>query len=75
VPLRIDFEWLPDMQREKIALGGMWERAARAVGLLRGLSVRTLMSESDLEHNFVCQACGNRGADIRPDFEGQGLQT
>jgi len=33
------------------------------------------MSETDLEHNFVCQACGNRGADIRPDFEGQGPQT
>jgi hypothetical protein len=24
---------------------------------------------SDLEPLFVCQACGRRGADIRPDFE------
>jgi hypothetical protein len=23
---------------------------------------------SDLEPRFVCQACGQRGADIRPDF-------
>ena len=23
---------------------------------------------SDLEPRFVCQACGKRGADIRPDF-------
>jgi hypothetical protein len=24
---------------------------------------------SDLEPLFVCQACGRRGADIRPDFD------
>lgn len=23
---------------------------------------------SDIEDRFVCQACGNRGAEIRPDF-------
>jgi hypothetical protein len=23
---------------------------------------------SDLESRFVCQACGHRGADVRPDF-------
>jgi hypothetical protein len=23
---------------------------------------------SDIEHRFVCTACGRRGADIRPDF-------
>jgi hypothetical protein len=23
---------------------------------------------SDLEPRFVCQACGRRGADVRPDF-------
>ncbi|MEK9284733.1 hypothetical protein MTX25_34585 [Bradyrhizobium sp. ISRA432] len=23
---------------------------------------------SDLESRFICQACGRRGADIRPDF-------
>ncbi|WP_441280014.1 hypothetical protein [Bradyrhizobium sp. 63_E2_N1_3] len=23
---------------------------------------------SDLEPRFVCQACGHRGADVRPDF-------
>jgi len=24
---------------------------------------------SDLEPRFVCQGCGGRGADVRPDFE------
>src|SRR6266404_3839002 len=24
---------------------------------------------SDLEPRFVCQACGQRGADVRPDFD------
>jgi hypothetical protein len=23
---------------------------------------------SDIEGRFVCMACGNRGADVRPDF-------
>jgi hypothetical protein len=26
---------------------------------------------SDLEPLFVCQACGHRGADVRPDFDWQ----
>nr|WP_275185202.1 hypothetical protein [Bradyrhizobium sp. CSA112] len=25
---------------------------------------------SDLEPQFVCKACGKRGADVRPDFQG-----
>ena len=25
---------------------------------------------SDIEPLFVCQACGRRGADVRPDFDG-----
>lgn len=24
---------------------------------------------SDIEHRFVCNRCGRRGADIRPDFD------
>jgi len=32
---------------------------------------------SDLEHRFTCQGCGQRGADVRPNFdwerEAQGL--
>jgi hypothetical protein len=24
---------------------------------------------SDIEPRFVCQACGKRGADVRPDFD------
>jgi hypothetical protein len=27
------------------------------------------MRLSDLEPRFVCQGCGNRGAEVRPDFE------
>ena len=27
---------------------------------------------SDLESRFICQACGKRGADVRPDFAMQG---
>jgi hypothetical protein len=23
---------------------------------------------SDLEHRFLCEVCGKRGADVRPDF-------
>jgi hypothetical protein len=26
---------------------------------------------SDIEPRFVCTACGKRGADIRPDFDGK----
>jgi hypothetical protein len=26
---------------------------------------------SDIEDRFVCQACGKRGADVRPDFKGK----
>lgn len=25
---------------------------------------------SDIEQRFVCQACGRRGADVRPDYQG-----
>ncbi|MEH2508579.1 hypothetical protein V1290_007390 [Bradyrhizobium sp. AZCC 1578] len=25
---------------------------------------------SDIEPQFVCKACGKRGADVRPDFHG-----
>ena len=25
---------------------------------------------SDIEPQFVCKACGKRGADVRPDFQG-----
>jgi hypothetical protein len=28
---------------------------------------------SDLEQRFVCDACGKRGADIRPDFNWQAM--
>ncbi|WP_347710881.1 hypothetical protein [Bradyrhizobium sp. CB1650] len=28
---------------------------------------------SDIEPRFVCRACGKRGADVRPDFNWDGL--
>ena len=30
------------------------------------------MRLSDLEPQFVCKACGKRGADVRPDFQWKG---
>jgi hypothetical protein len=27
------------------------------------------MRLSDIEPRFICQACGQRGADVRPDFD------
>jgi hypothetical protein len=30
---------------------------------------------SDLEALFVCQACGTKGANIRPDFDGNKKST
>jgi hypothetical protein len=30
---------------------------------------------SDIEGRFVCQACGKRGAEIRPDFEPAAMGT
>ena len=30
---------------------------------------------SDIEGRFVCQACGRRGAEIRPDFEPAAMGT
>lgn len=28
------------------------------------------MRLSEIEQRFVCQACGSRGADVRPDYGG-----
>ena len=30
---------------------------------------------SDIEDRFVCQACGKRGADIRPDWQNANMGT
>jgi hypothetical protein len=30
---------------------------------------------SDIEPQFVCSACGKRGADVRPDFNWKGAPT
>jgi hypothetical protein len=30
---------------------------------------------SDIEPRFVCQACGKRGADVRPDFSRKGTRA
>ncbi|MGY3149622.1 hypothetical protein ACVWYQ_006621 [Bradyrhizobium sp. USDA 3397] len=68
----------PDGRPMKITFGRM-----RAMGL-RGILVYCHCSHhialdadewpdevrlSDIEPRFICQACGNRGAAVRPDFE------
>ena len=30
---------------------------------------------SDIEPQFVCKACGKRGADVRPDFQGSSREA
>jgi hypothetical protein len=37
-------------------------RSSALIGI--GFGIRL----SDIEERFVCQACGKRGADVRPDF-------
>lgn len=62
----------------KIAFGEMREMGVRGVlvychcGHHIELSADRCPDElrlSDLEPRFVCQGCGSRGADVRPDFE------
>ena len=36
--------------------------------MFRGRSVADDLRLSDIEDQFVCKACGKRGADVRPDF-------
>ena len=54
-------------------------RRARSLGLLLGLSLQPLVAISarswsddirlsDIEPLFTCQACGQKGADVRPNF-------
>jgi hypothetical protein len=36
-----------------------------------GHALSTVMKQlSDIEDQFVCQGCGRRGADVRPDYHG-----
>ena len=35
---------------------------------MRGDSWPDAVRLSDIEHRFVCEVCGKRGADVRPDF-------
>lgn len=71
---------MPEINRQKITLAEM--RAAGVRGLLiycsdykcshsiaiSGDAWPDDVRLSDLEPQFVCTACGKRGADIRPDF-------
>jgi hypothetical protein len=72
---------VPTLLQKKIALGEM--RAAGVRGLLvycsdYKCSHGTAISAdrcpdnvrlSDIEPKFTCQACGRRGADVRPDWQ------
>ena len=71
------------MREEKITLGEMRQSGVRGLlvycsdhkcGHVRRLSAAEVgtwsdsVRLSDLEPRFVCEKCGTRGADIRPDF-------
>jgi len=72
---------MPELTRQKITLGQM--RASGVRGLLiycsdfqcshwTAISGDQWPDEirlSDLEPRFICQACGRRGADVRPNFD------
>jgi hypothetical protein len=79
---RVALQWrMPALTRQKITLAEM--RAAGVRGLLMycndyHCSHWTTISGdrwpddvclSDLEPRFACQACGRRGADVRPDWQ------
>jgi len=71
----------PLTRQQKITLGEM--RSAGVRGLLiycsdyRCSHSTTISADrwpddvrlSDLEPRFICQACGRRGADVRPDWQ------
>lgn len=71
-----------DGRRVKITLGEMREMGVRGIlvycanyrcGHSLMLSADLWPDDlrlSDLEARFVCQACGRRGADVRPHFDG-----
>jgi hypothetical protein len=53
------------------SLGGLGGEAARpptSSGVEMTTAKPTAEPCFDLEPKFVCQACGRRGADVRPDF-------
>ena len=72
---------MPEPARQKITFGEM--RASGVRGLLvycadykcaHSVSISgdrwpDHIRLSDLGPNFVCQACGAKGADVRPDFD------
>jgi len=70
-----------DGRQIKITFGEMREMGLRSVlvycadyrcGHLVALSADRWSDDvrlSDIESRFVCQACGRRGADVRPDFD------
>jgi hypothetical protein len=72
---------MPQLAREKITLGEM--RAAGVSGLPIYCSdyhcshSTTISADrwpddvgpSDIEMRFICEACGRRGADVRPDWQ------
>jgi len=62
----------------KITFGEMLEMGLRGIlvychcGLHAALDADSWPADvrlSDLEPRFVCQGCGGRGAEVRPDFE------
>jgi hypothetical protein len=80
--LQVALQWrMPALTRQKITLAEM--RAAGVRGLLiycsdfRCSHSTTISADrwpddvrlSDIEPRFICEACGRRGADVRPDWQ------
>jgi hypothetical protein len=75
------------MRPQKITFGDMREMGVRGVLIYCAdyhcshsvaLSADRWPDElrlSDIEPRFVCQACGRRGAEVRPDFNWNKLPT
>ena len=81
LPRRPDRGLIPGMDRpQKITFGEMRQMGVRGILIYcrdHRCSHSTAMSAdqwpddvrlSDIEDRFVCQKCGKRGADVRPDF-------
>ncbi|WP_063982902.1 hypothetical protein [Bradyrhizobium sp.] len=77
-PARRDMPTHADGRPRKITIGEMREMGVRGVLIYCHCGHHIALDAdrwpdsvrlSDLEPRFVCRGCGNRGAEVRPDFE------
>nr|WP_027542910.1 hypothetical protein [Bradyrhizobium sp. WSM2254] len=86
-PIKRTIPTCVDGRPVKITFGEMREKGARGVliycadyrcGHSTALSANRWPDDvrlSDIERRFICTACGELGADVRPDFNRDGLPT